>query len=204
MVLKKPDRKRGFKKERILRVLLSSSENITKYRIAKEAKVSEPWCREYTSRLEKRNLIRDTKPLDHEGLYSEWEKVHIEANSIEVSFQNVSELLEGTELEYALTTYKAENLLQGFLFPSVIDFYIKEDDREKWLEMVEKKGLIGGGNTRIRLTDEHVLYGLEKIQEFYVVSIPQLILDLRLEGGPCKEASMKLIDRYHRSEENGV
>lgn len=200
MVLKKPDRKRGFKKERILRVLLSSSVNITKYRIAKEAKVSEPWCREYTSRLEKKDLIRDTKVLDHEGLYSEWEKVHIEANSIEVSLQNVSELLERTELEYALTTYKAENLLQGFLFPSVIDFYIKEDDREKWLEMVEKKGLIGGGNTRIRLTDEHVFYGLEKIQGFDVVSTPQLILDLRLEGGPCKEASMKMIERYHRSE----
>lgn len=204
MVLDEPDRKRGFKKERIMRVLLSSSDNVTKYRIAKEANVSEPWCREYTSRLEEKGLLKDTQVLDHEGLYSEWEKAHIEANSIEVSFQNISELLERTELEYALTTYKAENLLQGFLFPSVIDFYIKEEDRERWLDMVEKKGLIGGGGSRIRLTDEHVFYGLEKIQEFYVVSIPQLILDLRLEGGHCKEASMKMIDRYHRSERNGI
>ncbi len=204
MMLDKPERKRGFKKERILRVLLSSSENITKYRIAKEAKVSEPWCREYTSRLEEKGLIVDTKVLDHEGLYSEWEKVHIESNSIEVSFQSISELLKETELEYALTTYKAENLLQGFLFPSLVDFYIKGADREEWLDMVKKRGLIGGGDSRIRLTDEHVFYGLEKIQEFYVVSIPQLILDLRLEGGHCKEAAMKMIDKYHRSEGNGI
>jgi len=204
MPLKKPTRERGYKKGRILRVLLCKEEEYTKYRIAKEAQVSEPWCREYTSRLEEKGLIRDTNVLDYEGLYLEWEKVHIEANSIEASFQNVSELLEETELDYALTTYKAENLLQGFLFPSVIDFYIKENDREKWLEMIEKKGLIGGGNTRIRLTDEHVFYGLKKIQGFYTVSIPQLILDLRLEGGPCKEAAMKMIDKYHRSEENGI
>lgn len=204
MVLKKPERKRGFKKERILRVLLSSSDSITKYRIAKEAKVSEPWCREYTSRLEEKGLLKDTRILDYESLYSEWEKVHIEANSIEVSFQNVSELLDETELDYALTTYKAENLLQGFLFPSIIDFYIKEEERDKWLDIVEKKGLIGGGETRIRLTDKHVFYGTKKIQGVHVVCIPQLILDLRSEGGPCKEAAMKMIDRYHRSEGNGI
>jgi hypothetical protein len=49
MLLRKPERQRGYKKERILRVLLChTDEEITKYQVAKEADVSEPWCREYT------------------------------------------------------------------------------------------------------------------------------------------------------------
>ena len=197
MSLKKPGRLRGYKKERIIRVLLSKSENFTKYRLAKESGVSEPWCREYTSKLEDMDIIKNTTVLDHERLYGEWEEVHISSNSIKVSLQDPLKFLRRTELTYALTTYKAENLYQGFLFPSIIDFYIKEDERVKWLDLVEKRGLIGGGNTRIRITDEHVFYRIEKTEGLYTVSLPQLILDLRLEGGPCKEAAEKLMNRYH-------
>jgi len=42
-LLEKPDRKRGFKKERILRVLLNYPDGEhTKYRVAKLADVTEP------------------------------------------------------------------------------------------------------------------------------------------------------------------
>ena len=37
------------------------------------------------------------------------------------------ELLEETDLDYALTTYQAETLVQGFLFPSTTDFYIQPE-----------------------------------------------------------------------------
>jgi len=197
MLLSKPKRKRGYKKERILRVLLSNKRDITKYRVAKEAEVSEPWCRDYTSRLEKKGLLDDTIVLNYEEMYSEWEDVHIKSSSIEVSLQNTLKMLRKSRSTYALTTYKAENLHRGFLFPSVTDFYISISEREKWLDIIEDKGLIGGGDTRIRLNDEHVFYGKEKADGFITVSIPQLILDLRIEGGPCKEAADKLIDRYH-------
>ncbi len=194
-MLEKPERERGFKKERILRVLLSSAGSMTKYRVAKEAKVSEPWCREYTTRLEERGLLKNTKILDHEGIYGEWEDVHVEGSYIRVSLQNTLELLKDTDLEYALTTYVGENLRQGYLFPSMIDFYVRE--RADWLDIVEKKGLIGGGNTRIRLNDDHIFYDAERIEGLYVVSVPQLILDLRLEGGPCKDAAEKMMVKYH-------
>ncbi|MFW6305641.1 MAG: hypothetical protein ACOC1V_07675 [Candidatus Saliniplasma sp.] len=197
MLLKKPKRKRGYKKERILRVLLSNKGDITKYRVAKEAEVSEPWCRDYTSRLEKKGLLDDTLVLSYEEMYAEWEDVHIGSSAIEVSLQNTLKMLKKSSLTYALTTYKAENLHQGFLFPSLIDFYITESERENWLDIIEKKGLIGGGDTKIRLTDDHVFYGKENADGFITVSIPQLILDLRIEGGPCKEAADKLIGRHH-------
>ncbi len=196
-MLEKPERERGFKKERILRVLLSSKDSMTKYRVAKEAEVSEPWCREYTTRLEERRLLEDTKILDHEGIYEEWQDVHIEGGYIRVSLQNTLEFLKDTDLKYALTTYMGENLRQGYLFPSIIDLYVREDERVDWLNIVEKKGLIGGGNTRIRLNDDHIFYGVEKIDGLYVVSVPQLILDLRLEGGPCKDAAEKMMVKYH-------
>ncbi len=176
-------------------MLLSSTGSMTKYRVAKEAKVSEPWCREYTTRLEERGLLENTKILDHEGIYEEWEDVHVEGSYIRVTLQNTLELLKNTDLKYALTTYMGENLRQGYLFPSMIDFYVRE--RADWLNIVERTGLVGGGNTRIRLNDDHIFYGAENIEGLYVVSVPQLILDLRLEGGPCKDAAEKMMVKYH-------
>jgi len=63
-LLEKPDRERGYSKERILRVLLNhTEEELTKYRVAKLAKVSEPWTRQYTDRLEEQGLLKDTTVL---------------------------------------------------------------------------------------------------------------------------------------------
>lgn len=203
-MLKVPTKQRGFKKERILRVLLSNTHGMTKYRIAKEAGVSEPWCREYTSRLENKGLISDTKVIDHEGLYDEWERIKVGCSSLKVSFQDVFGIINDNDLTYALTTYKAENLYQGFLFPSMIDIYIKKEQRDEWLEIIRRKGLIGGGNTRIRITDEHVFYGTRMRDGYFTVSLPQLIIDLRLEGGHCWEAADLLIKRFHKGVQDNL
>jgi len=198
MLLRKPERKRGYKKERILRVLLChTDEEITKYQVAKEADVSEPWCREYTEKLEEKGLLKDTEVLDPAQLYEEWLEIRINPNQTEVSLQNPEKVLQDTELSYRLTTYKAENLVQGFLFVSTTDFYVDPTETEEWQELIENKGLIGGGNTRIRVTDEHVFYNSQQLGDFQVVSTPQLILDLLDEGGPCTQAAEKLIAKYH-------
>lgn len=198
MLLEQPTRKRGAGKERILRVLLNhDGEAITKYRVAKEADVSEPWCREYTQKLETEGLLEDTTILQPRELYKEWQQVRIEPNQLSVSLQQPMTHLEDTGLEYALTTYQAENLLQGLLFTSTTDFYISPDDIETWLNVVETHGLLGGGNTRIRVLDSHVFYNTQQRNDFCLVSTPQLILDLLAEGGPCEEAATKLIASFH-------
>lgn len=56
---------------------------------------------------------------------------------------------------------------------------------------------MGGANTRIRVLDDHVFYNQQRVGGFSTVSVPQLILDLLAEGGPCEEAAEKLIDSYH-------
>jgi len=59
--------------------------------------------------------------------------------------------------------------------------------------------MIGGGNTRIKVLDEQVFYNTQQKNGFSTVSIPQLILDLMNEGGPCTEAAEKLIESFHNN-----
>lgn len=202
-LLKKPDRKRGFNKERIIRVLLnhSNKEDLTKYRLAQLSETSEPWTRQYTEKLENKGLIQGTTVIEPFELYREWLETRIEPNQLTVSLQQPMELLKQTELDYALTTYQAENLHQGFLFTSTTDFYISPDQIQDWLEIVEDKGLLGGGNTRLKVLDHHVFYNTQHRDGFTTVSIPQLILDLLTEGGPCREAAEKLIESFHAEED---
>jgi DNA-binding Lrp family transcriptional regulator len=201
MLLEKPKRERGFKKERILRVLLNhTDEDITKYRVAKLAEVSEPWCREVTERLENKGLLQDTAVVKPRDLYEEWQSTRIEPNQLTVSIQQPMPVLNDINLKYGLTTYQAENLHQGFLFVSSTDFYVELGEIEDWQEIVKEKGLLGGGNTRLRATDKHVFYNSQTVDGFTTVSVPQLIVDLLDEGGPCEEAAEKLIQKYHGAE----
>ncbi|KXB05656.1 hypothetical protein AKJ50_00320 [candidate division MSBL1 archaeon SCGC-AAA382A13] len=198
MLLEKPKRERGYKKERIIRVLLNyDGEEITKYRVAKLANVSEPWCREYTERLESKGILQDTKILKVKGLYEEWKKIRIGPNFLSVSLQNPTQIIQDTNLDYALTTDQGENIIQGMLFPSVTDFYIKGNEIEDWLDLIKEHGVLGGGNTRVRATDEHVFFNHQKIEKFNIVSTPQLIIDLLEEGGPSEEAGAHLLERFH-------
>lgn len=198
VVLEKPRRERGFNKGRIIRVLLNHPDGeLTKYRVAQLSNVSEPWTRQYTGKLEKEGLIQDTEVLKVKELYQKWQEVRIQPNQLEISLQQPKQILENTPLKYALTTYQAENLHQGFLFPSTTDFYIHPEEIEDWLTIIETKGMIGGGNTRLKVLDEQVFYNTQERDGFSTVSIPQLILDLMDEGGPCSEAAKKLRDSFH-------
>lgn len=198
MLLHKPERKRGHKKEHILRVLLNHADGkLTKYRIAKEGDTSEPWVLEYTEQLEQNGLIENTTVLRPRALYEEWQDIRVKPNQLSVSLQQPMELLQEIDLNYALTTYQAENLVQGFLFPSTTDFYIQPEQAKRWTQIIEDNGLLGGGNTRVRVADDHVFYNMEHYDNYTVVSVPQLIVDLLEEGGPCEEAADKLIESFH-------
>ena len=105
-----------------------------------------------------------------------------EPNTARVSLQQPLDQIRGSGLEYALTTDEAEQIHQGFLFASTTAIYVRETDIEAWLDLVAEKGLIGGGNTELRATDEHVFYNAQTVDDVTTVSIPQLIVDLLDEG----------------------
>ena len=198
MLLEKPDRKRGFAKERIIRVLLNfDSGEVTKYRVAKEAETSEAWTREYTSKLEERGLLNDTEVLEPRKLYEEWQRVRIEPNKLDVALQQPEKLLRETELDYATTTYAAENAHQGFLFDSRTDFYVHPDQIEDWLKIVEEKGMIGGGNTRLLATERQVFYEEAPVPHLYTGSVSPLNADPLDEGWAWEDAVVKHIDKVH-------
>lgn len=201
MLIEEPEHSRGARKERILRVLLvHTDEDLTKATLTRRANVSGSWFREYTNRLDRRGLIQGTKVVRPQGLYEEWESIRPPRTHTTVSLQQPEQVLRETELEYALTTYKAENLHQGFLFPSRTDIYIRREQIQSWLDVIENRGMIGGGNTRLWIADEQVFYEAQRLQGLQTVSIPQLIMDLRAEGGPGVEAAEKLYIHYHGAE----
>lgn len=198
MLLEKPARQRGFKKERLHRVLLNHADGeLSRYELASRADISTSWAYEYTNQLEQDGLIEDTTVLDIKAMYERWRETRIEPNTVRVSLQQPLERIRESGLEYALTTAEAEQVHQGFLFASTTAIYVREADIKTWLGLIAERGLIGGGNTEFRATDEHVFYNAQYVDGITTVSIPQLIVDLLDEDGPAVEAGNRLMDKYH-------
>lgn len=192
----KMPKKRGFVKERIIRILLDNpGGNLTKYRVAKLADAAYSWTHDFLKRLEDRGLITKTRVINYRELVSLWRTLRIVPDKKEYMIQNPLELLKSSKLRYALTTYVAENLTQKYLFPSRVDFYIDPKDKVKWHNILSHEGLVGKGNTRVLIGDPHIFYNLAEKEGFKTVSIPQLVVDLLVEGGPCAEASEMLIEK---------
>ena len=191
---------RGRKRERVLRVLLNEPDgSLTKYKIAKLSECSHVWVIEFLRKLEEQGIVKDTKVHDYNKLTEYWGRVRLKPQHRDYMFREPLELLRKTELKYALTTYQAENLVQHYLFPSRTDLYIMEEEFSRWHDLiVATGGLVGRGNLRLLIADRHVLYNASKIQELTVVSLPQLIVDLLAEGGPCVEAARLLLEKVSR------
>jgi hypothetical protein len=189
-------KKRGKIKERILRVLLNNPEGtLTKYRVAKLTESGFPWVHEYLKQLEHNHLVEGTRVLDYRQLIETWTSIHQPIKTIDYTVQEPEKLLRETGLDYALTTYRAEALTQGYLFPSRTDIYIKPGEEETWSKELTGRGLRGKGNLRLLLDEEHVFYASRLVKEIKVVSQPQLIVDLILEGGVCTEAAEMLLEK---------
>jgi hypothetical protein len=187
---------RGTHRERIIRTLLiEPNGTLTKYKLAKRAQTSFPWTHEFLGKLQTLNLAVGTQVINYTGLINYWLQIKTKPEKREYMHKNITDLIQTLKLPYALTTYQAENLVQHYLFPSRIDLYIKKEDIDKWHKEITVEGLVGKGNLRLLVADEHVFYGAFKRQNFTVVSVPQLIVDLLEEGGVCTEAAEKLISK---------
>ncbi|CAG0966044.1 MAG: hypothetical protein OIN84_20805 [Candidatus Methanoperedens sp.] len=187
---------RGKVRDRILRVLTNNpTGDMSKYEIARQAGATYPWVREFLLKLEGLGVIKGTEVLSYSALLRFWQAFYIQPKYREYMVKEPLKLLKNSKLPYALTTYQAENLIQNYLFPSRIDVYIKEDDWKQWHDMITKKGLVGKGNMRLLLADEHVFYKAFEKNGLKIVSTPQLIIDLMIEGGVCVEAAELLIKK---------
>lgn len=189
--------RRGEIKEQVLRILLNYPDgSLSKYRIWKLSEGSQTWVYDFIKILEEEEYLNDTRVTDPLGLFEYWAENRVTPDEKHYMVRNPMQLLEEVEREYALTTYRAENLVQSHLFPSRTDIYCKAGDLEYWHNLLGKKGLVGGGNFRTLYGSDHVFFGSSRVQGYTVVSTPQLIVDLLVEGGPCVEAAEMLIEKY--------
>jgi hypothetical protein len=188
---------KGKKRERIIRVLLNDPDgSLTKYRVAKNASTSTSWTIEYLRSLEYLGLINRTKVKDFEGLLNEWLKISKKPKYFDFFINDPKSILNDIQMDYALTTYFADTFTNSILFPSRADVYIKGEDFENWKDLLLEDGLIGKGNFRLLLRDEHVFYNKFKARGFWIVSKPQLMLDLKREGGVCLQSYEKMVKEY--------
>ena len=189
-------KQRGTLRERIIRILLNEpTGKLTMYRIAKEAECTFPWVHEFLQKLQTKGLVEKTTVKDYTGLVKYWLEVKTKPEKKEYMHKNPLNLLMRSRLQYALTTYQAENLVQHYLFPTRTDLYIKREDAENWHTLITQEGLIGKGNLRLLITDNHVFYHSIERRELKIVSLPQLIVDLLEEGGVCTQAAQELLKK---------
>ena len=190
---------KGEKRERIIRTLLHAPNgDLTAYRIHQKADCSEQWIGSYLKKLESMNLIKKTRVIDVIGLFNHWISIRIPPRYAEYHVQkNPLEIIKNTSKPYALTTYQADKILHGYLFPTRTDLYILNDDLDYWHHRFLSNGLVGSGNTRILISDPHIIKDSFKKQDFSLVSKPQLISDLLMEGGVAVDAADLLIKRWY-------
>ncbi len=190
---------RGVKRERIIRVLLNSpGGDLTKYRVAKLSGTSIGWTMEYLKSLETNKSIKATRVLKKKQLLDHWFSIAQAPKHYDFFVQSPKEFLEKAGLEYAVTTYAAENLLNHYLFPSRTDVYIRGGELQLWKAKINGHGLVGKGNLRLLVYDDHAMYGKKKIDGLWVASVPQVLIDLRREGGVCLEAYEMMVEKYVR------
>jgi hypothetical protein len=189
---------RGIKNDRVFRILLSNVEGaLTKYRIAKLANAQQTQVTLLLRRLEKSRLVRGTSVTDHKGLLVKWSRLPVKYESQSYMLPDIMNVLKKAKLDYGLTTYRAESMVNGYLFPSRTELYIRPDDFDEWHALLVKEGaMVGGGNMRLRWYDEQVLYNSFMMDGYRIVAIPQLIVDLLREGSSAAEAAETMMQKY--------
>lgn len=144
------------------------------------------------------NLIKKTRVIDVIGLFNHWISIRIPPHYAEYHVQkDPLELIKNTTHPYALTTYQADKILHGYLFPTRTDLYVLKENVDDWHHTFLSNGLVGSGNTRILISDPHIIKNSFKKQDFSLVSKPQLISDLLMEGGVAVDAANLLIKRWY-------
>jgi hypothetical protein len=115
--------------------------------------------------------------------------------------RTAEEFLNEMGIDHAVTTYYAEDALQGHLYPRRLDTYVREDELARAQEaVVELGGSLGGTNFRLLTGDDSVID--EAVvgpgsREILYAPLPQVIVDLINEGGSAREAADLLIERAY-------
>lgn len=192
---------RNYLQQKIILVLLNNSKiKITKYRLSKLAETTTTRVFQVIKKLEGLGLVENTTVIDYNGLIDYYLK--LDKTKYKKYYFQLSDPLgffKEKKVDYALTTYSAENLVNHYLFLNKFQIYLTKDAYSLIESEIKKKGVIGGGNLVLMVPDnDFVFYNTQDIRGYKTVSIPQLLIDLKKEGGVCIEAYNMILDKYVR------
>ena len=188
----------GKKVERIYRLLLDVPiREWSSYSLSKEADADIHWTLKTINDLRHRGILEGSTVSKPGELFKVWMDRKTDRSHLDYFVQDVMETVKESNLFYSATTYYAENKAGNYLFPRRMDIYIKKEDLVLWKNHLSSKGLVGSGNLRIMMADDHVFYNSNETGELRTVCIQQLIVDLLKEDGVCTEAAEMLIARFY-------
>jgi hypothetical protein len=203
-------------RDRLLRTLLTSKARnlprqagtpkiVSLYGWAQQCGVSFPWVHEVAHELAANGFIElqpELRVKDAEGLYAWWRKNSSKPTIVSFHAAEPMAVLRDAaaraHIQYALTTYYAENWLQGHLFPRRVDAYIRPADLPSMrVAILAAGGQLGGTNMRLWMRDDHLTQeaykvGNPPVQQWYAPPA-QVLLDLYEEGGSAAEAADMLV-----------
>ena len=188
----------GDKVERIYRVVLSRRlDGPTWYRVAKEADVAYGWAHRVLKGLERDGILEGREVTDPGALFALWASRPDKRVYREYHVQDASSVINGADMDYALTGYSAETLIVQYLFPRYNALYVHEGDGASWHDLMTSQGLVGRGNVQVILADEHVFFERQEVEGWPLVSLQQVIVDLYRTGVECAEAADLLVGRLY-------
>lgn len=192
----------------IIRVLLNKKE-IKLRDLAREADVPLGVTVKNTKALEKikyiekkvnikvTNPMRLLKAWAYSASVRELDKIEFSAaERPQFVIKKVSSILSKNKIKYAFTLFSATEILAPYVTPAETHLYILENTKEKVGDIFEKESILPAqrGNVICFLVDENYFYNMQNINNFNIISKPQLYVDLFTYGGRGEDAAENLLE----------
>ncbi|PIN81837.1 hypothetical protein COV11_01090 [Candidatus Woesearchaeota archaeon CG10_big_fil_rev_8_21_14_0_10_30_7] len=112
------------------------------------------------------------------------------------AMEKIKNLAQKNNLNYAFTLLSATEIFNPYVYPDKVDLYIKKEDFDTWKELLLKNNIYPSekGNITLYLSKENVFFNSLNINNYYIVSPPQLYIDLFSKGGRYGEAAEKILE----------
>lgn len=155
----------------------------------------------YVSKMKSKLKINNKESLIRAWGYtvniSEIPKIgFISAEKPKYVMEKVNNLSKKNSLKYAFTLLSATEVINPYLYPDSVDLYINKNDLKEWEKLLINQRIYPAekGNVALYLVDESYFFNIRKINNFFVISLPQLFIDLFSKGGRYVESAEKIME----------
>lgn len=193
--------------QNIIRVLLNK-DNIKLRTLAKESNTPLGVTVKNTKALEKTRYIEkkvNIKVTNQSKLLKAWSYTTSirELDSIEFTaaerpqfiIKKISSIISKNNIKHAFTLFSATEILSPYVTPAETHLYILEKDKEKINKLFEKESILPAqkGNIICLIADENYFYNTQNINNYKIISTPQLYIDLFSYSGRGGDAAENLL-----------